>query len=115
MSFRSGSDITLASSPTTCKVPRTTIFSFQMNNLINLSHCKQEIRHHPRLFLSDDDDSVGLPDQHRPAPPIDFIPPYTEGQPLSPYFPGYISIPSSDMFHQIHLNAETLAILEGSR
>jgi hypothetical protein len=31
------------------------------NNLINPSTCKQEIRHHPRLFLSDNDDLVSCP------------------------------------------------------
>lgn len=34
------------------------------------------------MFLSDNDDSVVLPDHLRLAPPIDFIPPYTEGQPF---------------------------------
>ena len=50
-------------------------FFLQMNNnLINLSNCNQEIRQHPRLFLSYNNDSVVLPDKLRPAPPIDFVP-----------------------------------------
>jgi hypothetical protein len=48
-------------------------FLLQMNNLINLSNCKQETRH-PRLFLSDNDGSVVLPDHLGPAPQIDVIP-----------------------------------------
>ena len=56
-----------------------------MNNLINLSNCKQEIRHHPRLFASDNDNFVVLPDQLRQATLIDFILP-AKGQPLHPGF-----------------------------
>jgi hypothetical protein len=61
-------------------------FFLQMNILTNLSNRKQKIRRHPRLFLSDNNDSVVLPNQLRPAPPIDVIPPYTEGQPFRPIF-----------------------------
>lgn len=67
--------------PTTCKVPQNHNFFLQVNNLINLLNRKLEIRH-PRLFLSDDDGLVVLPDRLRPAPPIDFIPP----TPLRPIF-----------------------------
>ncbi len=59
----------------TGRVPRTTISSPNGH----LSNCKQEIRHHPRLFLSDNDDSVVLLDQLRQAPPIDFVPPTLRG------------------------------------
>jgi hypothetical protein len=58
--------------PTTCKVRQNHNFFLHMNNLINLLNCKQEIRR-PRLFLSDNDDSVVLSNRLRPAPPIDFI------------------------------------------
>jgi hypothetical protein len=58
-----------------------------MNNLIDLSNGKEEIRHHLRLFLSCNDDFVVLPDQLRQATPINFIPP-ADGQPLAP-LPSY--------------------------
>jgi hypothetical protein len=35
-----------------CHSSENGIFFLQMNNLINLSNCKQEIRRHPRLFLA---------------------------------------------------------------
>ena len=63
----------MASSPTTCKVPRTTNFFSH-----HLSNCKQEIRY-PKLFLSDNDDSVVLPDHLRRVPQIDVIPPTLRG------------------------------------
>jgi hypothetical protein len=59
---------------TTYKVPQNYNFFLQVNNLINLLNRKLEIRH-TRLFLSDDDGLVVLPDRLRPAAPIDFIPP----------------------------------------
>jgi len=59
--------------------PQNHNFSLQRNNLIDLSNFKQEIRHHLRLFLSDNNNSVVLPNQLRPAPPIDFAPPIRRG------------------------------------
>jgi hypothetical protein len=41
-----------------------------MNTFINLSNFTQDI-----VFLSDNDDSVALPDQLSPAQPIDFVSP----------------------------------------
>jgi hypothetical protein len=60
----------MASSPTTCNVPQKRNFYLQMNTFINLSNFTQDI-----VFLSDNDDSVALPDQLSPAQPIDFVSP----------------------------------------
>jgi hypothetical protein len=87
--------------PTTYKSPAKPRFHPTSHNLINLLNYKQEIRH-PRLFLSDNDDSVVLSDRLRPAPLIDFIT-YSEEAAVAPYFPRCISISPSAIQHQIHL------------
>jgi hypothetical protein len=68
--------------------------SLQMNNLINLSNCK--------LFLSDNDDSVVLPSQLRPALPIDFVPP-TLGSRCA-LFSVLHQHSICDIFHQFHFS-----------
>src|SRR5690242_19758507 len=75
----------MASKPTTYEVPQPQFLPANEITSINLANCKQEIRPHPRLFLSDNDNFVVLPDQLRQATPIDFIPP-AEGQPFRPSF-----------------------------
>ena len=67
----------MALCPTTCKVPQNHNFFLHVNNLIDLSNCKQEIGY-PRLFLSDDDDLVFCRTGSA-KPPIDFIPPTLRG------------------------------------
>jgi hypothetical protein len=57
----------MASNPTPCKVPQTTISFLRKGNTINLSNCVQETS-----------DSV-LPDQLCPAPPIDAVSPSLRG------------------------------------
>ena len=52
------------------------------SNLINLLNCKQEIRQ----YLSDNNETVVLPDQLLPAPPIALRTTYAERQPLRPIF-----------------------------
>ena len=53
-----------------------------MNNLINLSDCKEEIRYHPKLFLSNNDHIIVLSDELRLASAYRLHPTYAEGQPL---------------------------------
>jgi len=62
------------------KVPQTNFF-LHVNNLINLSNCKKEIRH-PRLFLSHIDDLVFCRTGFA-QPANKFHPTYTEGQPFA--------------------------------
>jgi hypothetical protein len=63
----------MAFSPTNLQVPQPPF----LNNI----HELQATVTHPQV-LSDNDDFIVLPDQLRQAPPIDFIPPYTESQPF---------------------------------
>jgi len=83
--------------------PANHYFSLQKKNPINLSNCKHEIRHHPRLFLSDNDDSVVLPDQLRPALPIDLVPLTLRGSRCA-LFSVLHQQSASDLFHQIHFS-----------
>jgi hypothetical protein len=76
----------MASSPTTDNVPQKRNFYLQMNTFINLSNFAQDVR-----ILSDNDDSVALPDQRSPAQPIDFVsPPHA--------FAAATCIPPADIF-----------------
>jgi len=79
-------------------------FSVQMNNFTNLSNCKQERSDTIQgCFLSVNDDSVVLPDQLRPAPPIDFIPTTLRGSRCAP-FSVLHQHSASDLFYQIHFS-----------
>jgi hypothetical protein len=83
--------------------PANHYFSLQKKHPINLSNCKHEIRHHPRLFLSGNDDSVVLPDQLRPALPIDLVPLTLRGSRCA-LFSVLHQHSASDLFHQIHFS-----------
>lgn len=76
-----------------------------MNNLTNLLNCKQEIRQHPRLFLSDNDDSAVLPDQLRPNSTNEgfIIHIYAKGRATSAFHPaiyiiGFISLLAARLY-----------------
>merc|ERR1712225_57960 len=71
-----------------------------MGTLINLSNCKQEIRHHLRLFLSNKNDWVVLPAELCPAPSVDLIPPFTG---LHSIFHTHQHL-NYDLFHQVHFS-----------
>merc|ERR1712225_53608 len=71
-----------------------------MGTLINLSNCKQEIRHHLRLFLSNKNDCVVLPAELCPAPSVDLIPPFTG---LHSIFHTHQHL-NYDLFHQVHFS-----------
>ena len=81
--------------PHTCKVLQTTTSSCKWR-----ASSTSEITHRSKLFPSDNDDSVVLPDQPYLAPPKDFVIP-TLRISHAPHLPSYISTPwfiSSDSF-----------------
>jgi hypothetical protein len=79
----------------TCKVPQTIL---QMNNFINLE--LQARNQTPSKAVSERQDWLSC--SACPAPPIDFTPPSTEGQPFRLIFRRTSAFPASEIFHRIH-------------
>jgi hypothetical protein len=81
----------MVSYPTTCKVAQPLSLPEQLHHPLEL---QAGVPKSSKVVSCDNDDSIFLPAQLHPAPPIDFIPPY----PLTSVFP------PRDISSQVHFS-----------